>query len=274
MCNMILQMLKGGHILYKLLVVDDEVATAKALCNYFPWGSLGFEVVCLLENGCQALEYILHNPVDVVLCDIIMPVMTGIDLAREIFERNIKNVKVIFLSGHKEFEYAQKALSFGVRYYVLKPTNYEDLMDIFGKVKNDLDTATYSSSMPSSENIEEKNENSYNYNQKIIETIKKHVQTNYSTATLEEAAMLAHMSPNYLSSFFKQKSGDSFSNYVIKIKMQKAAQLLKGIDYKTYEISSMVGYSNTQNFTRTFKNFYGMTPREYRNQPLDIVRPL
>ena len=61
--------------MYKLLIVDDEIEISKALCNYFPWEELGFEVVAQLENGKQALEYIIHNSIDVVLSDIKMPVM-------------------------------------------------------------------------------------------------------------------------------------------------------------------------------------------------------
>jgi YesN/AraC family two-component response regulator len=105
-----------------------------------------------------------------------------------------------------------------------------------------------------------------NYDSKIISFVKDYVNENYKGAKLEDIAEEVHMNPNYLSQFFKQKTGECFSNYLIKVKMNRAAELLDDIKYKTYEISEMVGYSNTKNFTRTFKNFYGKSPKEYRNQ--------
>lgn len=238
---------------YKLLVVDDETEASRALCSYFPWETLGFTVVKQLQNGKQAYEYVLNNPVDVILCDIIMPVMTGIDLAAKIFEHHLK-IKIIFLSGYKEFEYAQKALCFGVRNYILKPTNYEELVKIFTRIKNELDDEAPVGSVPD-----------LSFNEKIIASVKEYVNHHYKSVTLEEAAMQVHMNPNYLSQFFKQKTGQSFSDYLISVKMGKASEYLKGIQYKIYEISSMVGYSNTQNFTRTFRSYFGVSPREYRN---------
>ena len=183
-------------------------------------------------------------------------------MAREIFERNLK-IKIIFLSGYKEFEYAQEAMSFGVRNYILKPTNYQELVKIFTRVKSELD----SMAKPSSgvQNHTGDTMADLGFNEKVIASVKEYINQHYQEATLEESALHVHMNPNYLSQFFKQKTGQSFSDYLISVKMQKASAYLKGIDYKIYEISRMVGYSNTQNFTRTFRSYFGVSPREYRN---------
>jgi two-component system response regulator YesN len=69
----------------------------------------------------------------------------------------------------------------------------------------------------------------------------------------------------YVSKYFKQKTGQNFSNYVIEVKMRKAAELISNFNYKTYEVSELMGYTNPKNFTRTFKSFYGKGPREYKN---------
>nr|WP_275900810.1 helix-turn-helix transcriptional regulator [Paenibacillus periandrae] len=73
------------------------------------------------------------------------------------------------------------------------------------------------------------------------------------------------MNPDYVSKYFKQKTGQNFSDYIVEIRMGKAIELLQDINYKTYEISELVGYSYPKNFTRTFKKFYGISPREFRN---------
>lgn len=251
--------------MYKLLVVDDENESRNLLCSYFPWVDLGFEIVDQLENGKLALEYILNNPVDVILCDIKMPFLDGIGLAKEIFNRKIK-VKIIFLSAYKDFEYARNALVYGVSDYIVKPSKYNEIFEVFSSLKQTLDNE-YSINKCNGFNINLNQINDLsNYDSKIISFVKDYVNENYKSAKLEDIAEEVHMNPNYLSQFFKQKTGECFSNYLIKVKMNRAAELLDDIKYKTYEISELVGYSNTKNFTRTFKNFYGKSPKEYRNQ--------
>ncbi|WP_160692931.1 response regulator [Clostridium sp. C2-6-12] len=251
--------------MYKLLVVDDENESRNLLCSYFPWVDLGFEIVEQLENGKLALEYILNNPTDVILCDIKMPFLDGIGLAKEIFNRKLK-VKIIFLSAYKDFEYARNALVYGVSDYIVKPSKYNEIFEVFSSLKKTLDKE-YSINHSNSFDINiNPLKDLSNYDSKIISFVKDYVNEHYKVAKLEDIAEEVHMNPNYLSQFFKQKTGECFSNYLIKVKMNRAAELLDDIKYKTYEISEMVGYSNTKNFTRTFKNFYGKSPKEYRNQ--------
>ncbi|NRY61692.1 response regulator transcription factor [Clostridium beijerinckii] len=257
--------------MYKLLVVDDESESRNLLCSYFPWNDLGFEIVDQLENGKLALEYILNNPVNVILCDIKMPFLDGIGLAKEIFNRKLK-IKVIFLSAYKDFEYAHSALVYGVSDYIVKPSKYNEIFEVFSSLKKSLD----SECSPNVDKVLDEDINNFkdssSYNSKIISFVKNYVSEHYKDARLEDIAESVHMNPNYLSQFFKQKTGECFSNYLIRVKMNRAAELLNDIRYKTYEISEMVGYSNTKNFTRTFKNYYGKSPKEYRNQK-DTINP-
>jgi YesN/AraC family two-component response regulator len=251
--------------MYKLLVVDDEKESRNLLCSYFPWGDLGFEIVDQLENGKVALEYILNNPVNVILCDIKMPFLDGIGLAKEIFNRHIKT-KIIFLSAYKDFDYARNALIYGVSHYIVKPSKYNEIFEVFSSLKKTLDNEGLANKADSLEIPVNDFKDLSNYDSKIISFVKTYVNEHYKSAKLEDIAESVHMNPNYLSQFFKQKTGECFSNYLIKTKMNHAAKLLDDIRYKTYEVSEMVGYSNTKNFTRTFKNFYGKSPKEYRNQ--------
>lgn len=243
--------------MYKLLIADDDYEIRNGLCKYFPWSSIGFNVVSNAENGKEAYEFIQKNEVDVLLCDIRMPIMSGIDLARELSIHHSK-INVIFFSAYKDFEYAQKALESGVKRYILKSTNYNELIHAFTKIKLELDSnAGIASGSPDSEP-------GLNFNERIIRKVKEHVEKEFKNVTLEELAKLVHMNPDYLSKFFKKHTGIRFSDYLTKVRMVKAAQYLDQIEYKTYEISEKVGYSNSFNFTRAFKNYYGMTPRDYR----------
>jgi two-component system response regulator YesN len=239
--------------MYKLLIADDEYEIRNGLSSYFPWNDVGFEVVSQAENGHQVIEYTTKHEVDVLLCDIRMPIMTGIEVAREL--QKIKSpIKIIFLSGYKDFEFAQQALIYGVKNYIVKPTKYDDLMNIFMGIKEELDR-------------EKKKEPEVEggVSDKVIAIIRNYVKEHYHDASLEDAANLVYMNPYYISKYFKQKTGENFSDYVISIKMEKAAQFLMEIDLKTYEISEKIGYSNPKNFTRTFKKYFGKSPREFRN---------
>lgn len=246
--------------MYKLLIVDDEYEIRTGLANYFPWNQIGFEVVGLAEDGAAAYDFIKTRPVDVLLCDIRMPVISGIDLAKELHQNHVP-IKIILLSGYREFEYAQKAMEYGVRNYIVKPTKYAEVVQVFSELKEELDAS-------SAGNEKKWNESApltARSQSQIVDCIRDYVRKNYATATLEDSARLVYMNPFYLSKYFKQKTGENFSDYLTRVKMQKAAELLKGFEYKTYEVSTMTGYTNPKNFARAFKKFYGCTPREYRN---------
>jgi two-component system response regulator YesN len=245
--------------MYKLLIVDDDYEIRNGLCKYFPWTSIGFDVVGNAENGKEAYDFIRKQDVDVILCDIRMPIMSGIDLAAEL-SIHYSRINVVFFTAHKEFDYAQRAIETGVKRYILKSTNYNELIKAFTAIKQELDQN--SGLFPHKAGQEQGS----NFNEKIIQTIKDYLEKEYRNVTLEDLAKLVHMNSDYLSKFFKKHTGMRFSEYLTQIRMAKAAQFLDQIDYKTYEISEMVGYSNSFNFTRAFKNYYGMTPRDYRKQ--------
>ena len=246
--------------MYKLLIVDDDYEIRNGLCKYFPWSSIGFEVVGVAENGKEAYEIIKNKQdIDVILCDIRMPIMSGIDLATEL-SINYSQINVVFFTAYKEFDYAQKALETGVKRYILKSTNYNELIRAFTTIKQEMDQKAGIFPVRTEQEI------GSNFNEKIIQRIKDHVEKEYKNITLDDLAKLVHMNPDYLSKYFKKHTGTRFSEYLIQIRMGKAALFLDQIHYKTYEISEMVGYSNSFNFTRAFKNYYGMTPRDYRKQ--------
>lgn len=243
-----------GMTMYKLLIADDDYEIRNGLCKYFPWHTIGFHVVGNVENGNEALAFIRKQDVDVILCDIRMPIMSGIDLAAEL-NNSRSDVQVILFSAYQDFAYAQRAMEAGVRGYILKSTNYDDLIRTFQKIKLELDDQTQPAAKSGQDMAG-----------KIIATIKAYVDEHYKDVTLEDLAKLVHMNPDYLSKFFKKNAGMLFSEYLTQVRMNKAADYLGNIAYKTYEISEMIGYSNAFNFTRAFKNYYGMTPRDFRNQ--------
>mgnify|MGYP000399937710 FL=1 len=90
------------------------------------------------------------------------------------------------------------------------------------------------------------------YYDQIVYDVQQYLKENYRTATLEEAAAKVSLSPAYLSRVFKDKSGEGFSELLLRTRMEKACELLADIQYKSYDIAYYVGYDNPKNFSRAF----------------------
>lgn len=113
--------------------------------------------------------------------------------------------------------------------------------------------------------MEQNEENSLN---SLVDQAISYLQSNYHQAglTLQRVADVVHVSAPYLSNLFKAEKGFNFGDYLIKLRMEKAMEILRRIDVKSYEVAESVGYSNPQYFSTCFKKYTGYTPREYQSQ--------
>ncbi|MGD1821225.1 MAG: response regulator [Pleomorphochaeta sp.] len=125
--------------MYSIIIVDDESRIRDTIKNIIPWNEYGFEIIGVAENGLDALTLLEENSVDVVITDIKMPYMDGIELIKEI-RKNNPTTNVVILSGHDEFSYAQTAIKLNVTEYVLKPVSKNDIIELLKKIKANLDT--------------------------------------------------------------------------------------------------------------------------------------
>ena len=237
--------------MYKLIMVDDEEKIVGGMAQLFPWQNIGFEVVEVFTSARKALEYIETHPVDVVMTDIEMPDMNGLELSRRLMD--YPNIEKVFFSSDSNYEYFRTALQNGVADYRLKPVDYSALLECFEKIRARLDARGH---------VSEEKPKAY-YDQ-IVYDVQQYLKEHYRTATLEEAATKVSLSPAYLSRVFKEKSGESFSELLLRTRMEKACELLADIQYKSYDIAYYVGYDNPKNFSRAFKAYYGVSPSEYR----------
>lgn len=124
---------------YKILVVDDEVEVRKGIISKIDWDSVGLQVVAEAENGKEALEMFEKTLPDVLLTDINMPFMDGLELSSIIREK-YPTTKIIVMTGYDEFEYAHKAIKLNVLEYLLRPISSVELTDILLKTKNRIDS--------------------------------------------------------------------------------------------------------------------------------------
>jgi two-component system response regulator YesN len=118
-------------------IVDDEPIVRIGLKKLIPWDEYGFRVVCEAQNGIEALEQLDMHKIDVVITDIEMPNMDGIEYIKRINERKIKPV-VVILTAYAEFEYAKTAIEYGVTGYILKPIIESQICEILRQIKKNL----------------------------------------------------------------------------------------------------------------------------------------
>lgn len=127
---------------YTILLAEDEPAAQKHLIQIIRMKCPGFRICGVAEDGRQALEMAIELSPDVLISDIVMPVMDGLELIREIAKAVPKTRKII-VTGHQEFEYAKKALAYGVIEYLLKPINIGKLQQILSSTAEQLDQQQY-----------------------------------------------------------------------------------------------------------------------------------
>lgn len=125
--------------MYQVLVVDDESMIRQSISTRIPWNNMGYSLVGACENGRQAIEKLDEMKIDVVLTDISMPHVDGLELASYI-HKHYPRTKTIIISCYDEFEFAKRALQYQVFSYIIKPITARELIETLNHVKNVLDT--------------------------------------------------------------------------------------------------------------------------------------
>lgn len=237
-----------------LIIIEDDETTRQGLCSLFPWEEIQIYVSASFDDALKAWDYIRSHEVDIILTDIRLTNSTGFDLAEKIVENNL-DIKLVFITAYKDFDYVQQALRLKAQDFLLKPIKYNELMACMLKIR-DEQFNTSPDQPPVSADTK--------YYERIVTTVKKYIADNLKDADLVSAAILVNLSAGYLSRLFKEKTAQTFTDYLMTVRMQKAADYLLTTNLKTYEISDYLGYDNPKNFTRAFKNHFGIPPKSYK----------
>ena len=123
--------------MFQLVVVDDEDKIRRGMTQFVPWSELGFHVAADFADGASALQYVLRNPVDVVLTDIRMDGMSGLELCDRIHKHD-KRIQLVILSAHQDFAYAKEALKYQVVAFLTKPTEIQEIKQTFREIYRNL----------------------------------------------------------------------------------------------------------------------------------------
>lgn len=245
------------------MIVEDEDferTALKFLVNkYF---SDKLEVVGEASNGEEAVKQALLLKPDIILMDINMPLMDGLQASRKIKEEN-KDIEIIILTAYNYFEYARQGIKVGVSDYLLKPFSNEEFSTSLNEIMKKINEGKIDLVKQDNELVEEVS--GYpNNNAEIVESAKKYIQMNYKKEiSLEEIANHVAISSYYLSRIFSKSEGITYKDYLIKLRMEKAKQLLRDGRKSIKEISIEVGYVDQNYFSRAFKKYYHKSPKEF-----------
>ncbi|MGN0905775.1 MAG: response regulator [Bullifex sp.] len=231
-----------------LVIVDDEFEIVNGLSNYFPWNDIGYTVSGTFTSPEEALDFITGSgKTDVLLTDIRMPEMSGTDLCRKVLETK-PSVRCVIISGYREFEYARSCMELGIRDYIVKPTKFNEIKEVFSKIRQELET--------SSGDRQE---------HRTVVKVRDYVLKNLANSSLEEVAAHVGLNPFYLSTLFHKETGEKFTEFALRAKMEEARRLLEESSVTIQEISTRLGYMNSNSFSRAFRAYYGTNPRSIRD---------
>ncbi|HYE82087.1 MAG TPA: response regulator [Clostridia bacterium] len=254
--------------MYKLLIADDETEILEGLRTIIDWESNGVTLCGEACNGIEALEMINRLSPDIMIMDIRMPLLDGLELLAKISQNGLP-VKCIILSGYDDFYYAQKAIDLKAANYLLKPCRPKDILEAVLKVKAELDEKKQQEALfikyklQLQENPPALTENT----NKLVKTAIDFIYSNYSKdITLDCIAKEIYITPGYLSQLFKQETGVNFLDFLNQYRIQKAKEYLTGSFLKNYEVSGKVGFKDEKYFSQVFKRYTGLTPSQYRDR--------
>jgi len=252
---------------YTVLLVDDDSHVREGLRDFMQWDELGVSKVVEACDGVEALEKVKEIIPHVVITDVRMPGMDGIELARQISD-TAPEIKVILLTAYSEFSYAQQAISYGVVDYILKPTNLEKLSAAVKRSISELDRQrSIKDRLRDLDHPERPQDESDvpGVTHRIIAKTRDFIFSHYNEALkLATIAQHVHCNASYLSRLYKKELGETITDTITHLRIQKAEELLRHTDLKAYEIADHVGWEDAAYFSIVFKKYTGKSPKQYR----------
>lgn len=253
----------------KLLIVDDEPIIRRGIKKLVDFDTLGIEEIYEATNGEQAYELFVKHLPDIILADINMPRMNGLEFAAKVKEMR-KETKIALITGYDYFDYAQKAVKVGVEDYVLKPVSREDIQQLLHKLATAVRLEASETEVKS---IVDQYKTSYGAADEggYLREVKQLMEAGVANPdfSLTVLADTLGLSTGYTSGLFKKLFQKSFKEDLMHRRLDKARILLLSTDMKNYEISDAVGFSDPNYFSTAFKKQFHTSPGKYKEKARD-----
>ena len=261
----------------RLLIADDEKLEREALAELVQRRFEREVVLEVAENGRKAADTAVLWGADLILMDIEMPGMSGLDAARAVLAQR-PSCRVIFVTAYSLFQYAHEAVHLGACDYLLKPVDPDELEASVRRDMRQIETERkleeLAAAQPQPEQTEteeeaedapEEGENSQTA--LVMAHVRRYLEDNYMfDLSLDSVGEILHISPAYLSAQFKKYQKMNFLDCLTELRINAAKELLADPFRSSAEVASMVGYEDASYFARAFKKRTGMTPTQYRRQ--------
>lgn len=258
--------------MYRVVIIEDETTVRRGIVLTIDWFSLGCMIVGEAANGEEGMELVLRLSPDIVVTDVKMPKMDGVEMITKLRQAGCRS-RFIILTAHSDFKYAQSALRLGVSDYLLKPLKDGDLEGAVGTL---VRTASGPGAGDAAGTGIEAGADAFpiygfqtdrsaqnSYVEGAIRFIRHHYREDISISTV---AHELEISEGYLSRMFKKETSYTFTNYLIYYRLRLAMELLMDCRVKVYEVADQVGYSDTAYFSAQFKKIVGLSPSEYQSR--------
>lgn len=268
--------------MYRVLIADDEVIERKVLYKTLE-KHLGDQCeIYLAENGREALRIYKEREIQILILDIEMPGINGIEAAEQI--RSVdKECCIIFLTAYDEFSYAKKAVHVRAMEYLLKPYEEKELLQIMDEAirvtaerirKNmseeeirEMEQAAETVERAQAEEDAEAMDNSSMRQQRVKRKILNYIQEHYrDELSMQDVARAMNYSEAYFCKLFKQCFDQNFTSYLTEYRVEQAKKMLKEPAVNIKEVGKAVGYVDANYFAKVFKRATGYSPTEYRIQ--------
>ncbi|MCI5648761.1 MAG: response regulator [Fusicatenibacter sp.] len=261
--------------MWKVLLADDEPFVREGLEKLIPWKELGYELDGIYRNGKLLVEQIPEKRPDLVILDIQMPIMSGLEAARLIQEQ-WPEIVILLLTAYADFGYAQEAIHYHVRSYVLKSNLLEELPRELKKMTGILEQNQlfYEKRREFLGTLEESEEvlpvpPEEHFSDELIGNVNHYIEEHLAEKiTLDGIADAVHMNRSYLSRVYKQKTGENLFEVINRKRIEKAREYIRQGNKKIYEIGYLIGLEDTAYFSKLFKRYEGCSPKEYENRVL------
>lgn len=242
---------------YNLLLVEDEYLIREGLAHQIEELDDIYVITAQASNGLEALDILQKESIQLVITDIQMPVMDGLELSRRIHQL-YPDIVTIILTGYDKFEYAREALRNDVFDYLLKPVTEDDLIAAMLRAQIRLEKyyeLTGDSVLSAG--------NAKNYVDRMIHHFQNHYMDEIDIGSYAEEL---GFSAAYLTKIFKRYAGMTPVKFLTNVRINKAKQLLDTTSLSIQQIGQDVGYYDQFHFSKTFSKTVGLSPLAYRNR--------
>ncbi|RRJ61725.1 response regulator [Paenibacillus oralis] len=246
----------------KLMIVDDEAIIVKGLQHVIRRMKTPFTDIVGISDSVEALRMAAEFKPDLLITDIQMPELSGLDLIQSVSEKKAAS-KFIILTGYETFDYARKAIRLQVADYLLKPVDPQELSGLLNRLS--MEIVEERSRLQAATDTEEPPEDQdSNHN---IRRFKDFIHGNYMRdISLEDVADYLNLHPSYVCSLLKRETHQTFVQYLRGFRIDKGKKLLRELPNLPLEqVAKAIGFRSQAHFYKVFKQESGVTPGDYRN---------